>query len=82
MYPVCDLVAGEYSITAGIHQVIKCSNRGSEYTTSNPSAKELLNFYSDYSDIRENSEIVSMNAERMNDLTGTIKLRSWKKIKA
>lgn len=62
--PVCESGAGAYSIPAGNYQIVKCSNCGLEYTTPNPSDEELKQFYGDYVDIRANSEIVALNAQR------------------
>lgn len=62
--PVCACVAGAYALAVGDYKISKCSNCGLEYTSPNPSDEELSLFYSQYSDIRANSAITALNAQR------------------
>ncbi len=67
--PICSTPAGSYNIELKNikFSIFKCSNCGLEYTNPIPSDTELKYFYSNYSDIRANKDIVIRNAK--NNLT-------------
>ncbi len=62
--PICLTLSGDYNIKIKDmnFSIYKCSNCGLEYTNPIPSNKDLEKFYSDYSDIRANKDIVKINA--------------------
>ena len=63
--PICSTPAGSYNIELKNMKfyIFKCSNCGLEYTNPIPSDMELKYFYSNYSDIRANKDIVIRNAK-------------------
>mgnify|MGYP001276138218 CR=1 FL=1 len=61
---VCDTKAGNYfNQLEGVYKIIKCSNCGLEYTNPIPNEEELKKFYSTYSDVRAETEVVELNAK-------------------
>ena len=62
--PACGLPAGTYSVPTGDYRVIKCPDCGLEYTVPIPTDEELNDFYSTYTDLRADPEIVNLNAKR------------------
>lgn len=62
--PVCLTINGRYFLPVNNFKIYKCSNCGLEYTFPVPSLDELKLFYSNYNDIRADSDVVKMNAQR------------------
>jgi len=62
--PICQYKAGNYSINVSTYSIYKCANCGLEYTDPLPTNHELFSFYSNYSDVRANKEIVKLNASK------------------
>lgn len=73
--PVCLSYSGAYSVPVGKYSVSKCPNCGLEYTSPNPSDDELCSFYNDYTDIRADPEITTLNAKCNLDLLRTYGLK-------
>lgn len=64
---LCSAPAGNYNVpshTYEIYKIYKCSDCGLEYTNPIPSDETLQEFYSEYNDIRAQSEIVYLNAKK------------------
>ena len=78
--PVCSSHAGDYFLAIGNHKIYKCIQCGLEYTHPMPSDVELLNFYSNYIDIRAVTEVVRMNAIRNLEYLKNFDYDSAKKI--
>lgn len=68
---LCETTAGKYfrkSHTSDNFDIYKCSNCGLEYTSPLPSDKALVDFYSQYSNVRADSAIVTQNVHRNREL--------------
>lgn len=62
--PVCSTINGKYFVPINVFKIYKCPNCGLEHTYPMPSLDELKSFYSNYTDIRADSDVVKMNAKR------------------
>lgn len=62
--PVCSSINGKYNVSVNAFKIYKCPNCGLEHTFPIPSLDELKSFYSNYTDIRADSNVVKMNAQR------------------
>jgi len=62
--PVCSITSGNYNVKVDAFKIYKCPNCGLEYTFPIPSLDELYSFYSKYTDIRADTNVVKMNAKR------------------
>lgn len=63
--PVCETNAGSYILNVvNNYNIHKCHGCGLEYTSPNPTNKDLELFYSSYLDVRASEDIVRLNAEK------------------
>jgi transcription elongation factor Elf1 len=62
--PICLVSAGAYSLAVGEFKIFKCQCCGLEYSYPQPTTKQLIDFYSTFTDVRATSKVVQLNAQR------------------
>jgi SAM-dependent methyltransferase len=62
--PVCQFPASYYAIAAKTYKIYKCAKCGLEHTHPVPTEQQLREFYKDYTDVRADTKVTRLNADR------------------